>query len=154
MTLAVHTARIGHRDPDVLDVTRKSAGPDGIAFAPSWAILKPALDALRCAESMRSAADAPPFPEADPVRYAEGAEAMRRAAETVRGSTWALYSAAYLAEMRESYRTQRAAWDALLARERVVLVCYCTDAERCHRTPLARDILPRLGAQYAGEVRR
>jgi uncharacterized protein YeaO (DUF488 family) len=68
----------------------------------------------------------------------------------VRDSTWALYVEAYRSEMRESYRTQRAAWDALLARESVTLVCYCTDAERCHRTLLA-GILAKLGATVAGE---
>jgi hypothetical protein len=150
VTLTVHTARVSYGGADRLDVTRKSAGPDGIAFAPSWAILRPALDALRCAEVMRAAADVAPFSGADPVRYAEGAEAMRRAADAVRDSTWALYVEAYRSEMRESYRTQRAAWDALLARESVTLVCYCTDAARCHRTLLA-GILAKLGATVAGE---
>ena len=64
--------------------------------------------------------------------------------------TWALYSAAYASEMRESYRTQRATWDALLARESVTLVCYCTDPARCHRTLLA-GILAKLGATVVGE---
>ena len=149
MTLTVHTARVSYDGADRLDVTRKSAGP-GIVFAPSWAILRPALDALRCAESMRAAADVAPFPGADPVRYVEGAEAMRRAADAVRDSTWALYVEAYRGEMRESYRTQRAAWDALLARESVTLVCYCADPARCHRTLLA-GILAKLGATVAGE---
>lgn len=153
MTLRVHTARVSYAGPDRLDITRKSAPPEGIAFAPSWSILRPALDALRCAESMRAAADVAPFPDADPVRYAEGAEAMRRAAETVRDSTWALYREAYTAEMRESYRTRRAAWDALLARDEVTLCCYCTDPERCHRTLLS-GILAKLGACNEGEVTR
>jgi uncharacterized protein YeaO (DUF488 family) len=56
------------------------------------------------------------------------------------------YQVRYLAEMRRSYRTQRAAWDALLAREAVTLVCYCVDAARCHRRLLAAVILPKLGA--------
>lgn len=46
------------------------------------------------------------------------------------------------------------AWRALLARPRVVLACYCADPERCHRTILARDILPKLGATYRGELTR
>ena len=65
---------------------------------------------------------------------------------------WAGYVAAYKAEMRESYRRDRAAWDALLARESVTLVCYCTDAVQCHRHVLRREILPALGAVDAGEV--
>ena len=44
-----------------------------------------------------------------------------------------------------------AAWTALLACERVVLCCYCTDPERCHRSLLAR-ILGKLGAHVEGEI--
>lgn len=128
MTLTVHTARVNYDGADRLDVTRKSAGPEGIAFAPSWAILRPALDLLKCAELACSDCDG----------------------QRIAHMTWALYSAAYAAEMRESYRTQHAAWRALLARESVTLVCYCTDPERCHRTLLA-GILAKLGATVAGE---
>lgn len=42
MSLIVHTARIGCKDPDALDVTRLS-GTDGLFLAPSWEILRPAL---------------------------------------------------------------------------------------------------------------
>lgn len=87
----------------------------------------------------------------------EGAEGMRercaemtRAAEAIETGAWALYVEAYRSEMRESYRTQRAAWRALLARESVTLVCYCADPARCHRTLLA-GILAKLGATVAGE---
>lgn len=150
MTLHVHTARVSYAGADRLDVTRKSAGPDGIAFAPSWAILNPALDALRCAEALRAASKCGPLEGADPVRYAESAEEMLRVSVVVREATWALYSAAYLAEMRESYRASRPAWDALRARAEVTLCCYCVDPARCHRTLLAQ-ILAKLGAVNEGE---
>lgn len=58
----------------------------------------------------------------------------------------------YTAEMRRSYRHYRQAWDLLLSWPRVVLLCMCTDPEHCHRTVLGREILPRLGARYAGEL--
>ncbi len=64
---------------------------------------------------------------------------------------WERYVVGFTVEMRTSYRANRAAWDALLAREVVTLCCYCTDPERCHRTLLARDILSKLGATYGGE---
>ncbi len=64
---------------------------------------------------------------------------------------WQEYVAAYTLEMRTSYRIARSRWDALLARDHVVLVCYCTDAERCHRRVLA-GILAKLGAVDEGEV--
>lgn len=61
------------------------------------------------------------------------------------------YRRLYIAEMRASYHANRRAWDALLARERVVLCCYCTDPERCHRSALAW-ILGKLGARIDGEI--
>lgn len=149
-TLRVHTARMSYAGADRLDITRKSAPPEGIAFAPSWAILRPALDALRCAEAMRAAADVAPSAAADLARFTESAAEMRHAADVVRDATWALYSAAYTAEMRESYRAHRPAWDALLARAEVTLCCYCVDPARCHRTLLA-GILAKLGAHVVGE---
>jgi hypothetical protein len=39
MTCEIHTARISYSGPDKLDVTRASAGPEGIAFAPSKRLL-------------------------------------------------------------------------------------------------------------------
>ena len=65
-------------------------------------------------------------------------------------AAWPQYVDDYTAEMRESYRTRRPAWDALLARDEVTLVCYCTVAARCHRTVLA-GILSKLGATVRGE---
>lgn len=65
---------------------------------------------------------------------------------------WVDYVARYTDEMRTSFRRHGDAWESLLARERVVLLCFCTDAERCHRTVLGRDILTKLGAGFAGEI--
>lgn len=48
--MVFHTAPISHRDDSgrtVVDVSRKSGSPDlGLAFAPSWSLLRPAI-ALR-----------------------------------------------------------------------------------------------------------
>lgn len=115
---AVYTARISYAGTERLDITRKSAGPDGLPFAPSWRILGPML-------------------------------ALRRAGVPAAWA-WRRYVEEYTAEMRASYREQRAAWDRLLARDEVTLVCYCTDAAHCHRTLLA-EILGKLGAQVQGE---
>lgn len=65
---------------------------------------------------------------------------------------FAEYARRYTEEMRASYRRSRDAWDAMLARWRAVLCCYCADPTECHRTVLARDIMPRLGAKYMGEL--
>lgn len=115
--LEVWTARISTRDPDAFNVTRKSGDP---VFAPSWPLLKSALD-------------------------------RRRAGIPSTDETWATYSKSYLQEMTRSYAANRPAWDALLARPRVVLTCYCTNAERCHRTLLAK-VLKHLGADFKGEL--
>jgi hypothetical protein len=122
-SVRVYTARIDYGAPDRLDVTRKSAGPSGLPFAPSWEILGPMLKLRR--------ADGPVG-----VAYA-----------------WPGYMAAYTAEMRGSYRAQRWAWDALLARDEITLVCYCQLADYCHRTVLA-EILVRCGATSRGERSR
>lgn len=120
MTLTVHTARISCSGPGRLDVTRKSAGPDGIAFAPSWRILGPML------------------------------RSRKRENGPAGALLWDEYVIDYTAEMRTSYRQQRAAWDALLARDEATLCCYCTDAQHCHRTVIA-EILGKLGAEVHGE---
>lgn len=153
MALRVFTARLGYRGADRLDVTRKGADPVGVIYAPSWAILRPALDALRLAGDLRRGAGAPPpmGPEVDAARFAEGADVARRIGEAFEASTWALYRAAYLAEMRESYRRHGPAWRELLARESVTLMCFCADPARCHRTVLGAEILPALGAAFDGE---
>lgn len=134
MTLIVHTARISSRDPDRLDITRASAGPDGIHFAPSWDILGPALAAMKRA-----------------ARVARGGGDGVRQAEQIRASTWTRYAVDYRREMLESHREHFGAWRDLLARERVTLVCYCVDASRCHRTLLA-GYLGRMGADVRGDV--
>lgn len=104
--LRVWTARVSWRGEGRLDITRKS-GTAGLFLAPSWAILRPALDARR----------------------AGGAESNALA--------WARYVPAYVAEMRASYRTNVEAWKELLAAGERTLVCYCTDAAHCHRRLLA-----------------
>jgi uncharacterized protein YeaO (DUF488 family) len=114
----IHTARVSTRDPDAVNITRKSADSFGIVFAPSWAILGPVL----------------------------------RERKAGREFDWSSYVEAYTAEMRRSYTAHGSAWRLMLSRPRTVLTCYCTDPERCHRTILARTILPALGATYGGEL--
>jgi len=122
MPLQVHTARISSADPDVLNITRGS-GTTGLFLAPSNTIFRAAKAQLRRATT---------YPEREAI--------------------FARYTGWYLAEMRESYVTNRPAWEELLRRPRVVLVCYCTDARHCHRWILRAQILPRLGAIDCGEI--
>jgi len=131
MTLRVHTARVSYGGPDRFDVTRKSGGPEGTPFAPSWSILNHVIDLYKKAKSFRATGD-------DGV------------ADAMEDSAWREYAPRYVEEMRLSYRTEWPAWEALLARDEVTLVCYCTNAERCHRRLLA-EILVKLKAVYEGE---
>ena len=145
MPLQVYTCRVGTRaarDRDLLVVTREEADAAGLPgiFAPSWAILRPALDA-RLAQRRGFVAGASELER-------EAALAGARELELV---AWRVYVPAYLEEMRASYRAHRLEWDRLLARPRVVLACACKAPERCHRTLLATRILPKLGATYYGE---
>jgi len=64
---------------------------------------------------------------------------------------WAKYVEDYTAEMRRSYRHYRPDWDLLLSWPRAVLLCMCTNPQRCHRTVLG-GILAKLGASFEGEI--
>lgn len=151
MTLQVFTARVSYGGPDRFDVTRKSGGTGGVVFAPSWAILGPALAARKESKQLMD----------ECLRLSGLPETMAREsefpymleAERIEEGAWKAYVPAYTAEMRGSYREHRSAWDALLARERVTLVCYCVDPERCHRRLLA-GFLVKLGAVDCGERRQ
>lgn len=133
MSLQAYTARMGLRDPDYLDITiagnarrMKDGEPGGHRGI--------------------GAAFAPD------IRRFHDWRTRIRIGEPITDEYIAAYMAAYRVHMRVSYRVSRAAWDTLLSWSRVVVVCFCTDAERCHRTVLARDILPKLGAIYCGEL--
>lgn len=143
LALQVCSARCGQgRDPDDLDITRAHGGPRGSPFAPSWAILRPVLDAREGAAVLRSVA------RTDEEKLAAGARA-----NSIEAEAWAVYIPAFIAEMRQSYRQNRAAWRDLLARDRVVLRCRCADPTRCHRALLRERILSALGAIDGGELR-
>jgi uncharacterized protein YeaO (DUF488 family) len=119
----------------VLDITRKSGSRLGKVFAPSWAILVPALNARSNAKMLR-------------------AIGKNEEAAAIEADAWAAYLPAYMAELRESYRCERWAFDDVLARERVTFVCYCNvhaDRPHCHRFPLAQSFV-KLGAKYLGEI--
>lgn len=118
LTLHVWTASLRTRDPDALNITRKS----GVgAFAPSWVVLGAALK-------------------------------RRREGATLSDEEWKeAYAKPYLREMVASMDRQPDVWEALLARKRVVLTCYCPSPERCHRTLLGR-FLVRHGAVFHGEL--
>ena len=140
--LKVHTARLGTRaakDPDAFVVMRDGP-PNGHPFAPSWELLQPVLDARHVSRAGFAGAD-------EAMR-----EDLRERAREIEHAAWRAYVPGFMAEMRKSYRRDRLAWIELLGRERVVLLCSCQSPERCHRTILARVILPALGAKYVGEL--
>lgn len=159
MTVRVFSAQYRYRGPDRLDITRvgvdkalRAGQPaPGAPFAPSSTLLWPHKVMLEQVEVLSK------------VGQHDAAESLARAA-------WESYRITYDAEMRVSagqrrdrwgalehlaytsgVRPSATAWRALLARSRVVLVCFCTNAEMCHRSLLARA-LAACGAMFAGEI--
>ena len=136
--LVVRTARMGYRGPDWLDISLQG-NRDRIAKG---------IRGIRGEERLGH--------QGIGMAFAPSAELLfpylkRRAAGQEREDDWARYVFAYTDEMRVSYRRHRAAWDELLKRERVVLLCFCTDPERCHRVVFA-EILGKLGAKVEHPV--
>jgi uncharacterized protein YeaO (DUF488 family) len=131
MPAEVFTSHVRYAGPDALWIGTviRTVSADQSPFAPSPKLHSMWLDRLQDGDGRLSADD------------------------------WRAFRYLYVLEMRESYAVHRAAWDELLARQRVVLLCFCQrDAEnhnetRCHRRVLARDILARkLGATDGGEI--
>ena len=126
----VFTGRYRIQDPDRLDITRagcdrarKAGNPaPGEFLAPSTGLVFPTLEAMKAAKT-----------KAD------------------RDRVWSGYVASYRYQMIASYKFRRDEWTALLARPRVVLVCFCADPSRCHRT-LAASYLVACGAERGGEI--
>lgn len=148
MTLTVFSSRIGCRDPDALDITRKGNHPQGVIFAPSETILRPALRARDEANKLRREAD-------DLTIAPTGGERLLLLLQAthIESSMWEWYEPAYTEEMRASYKANRKAWQAMLARPRLILCCYCAKAAlpHCHRIIL-RSIFVKLGAADGGEL--
>jgi hypothetical protein len=173
--LHVYSAGPSFNGAGSLDITRRGIGgppdPLGIVFAPTEAILRPVLRCREQAKELRRKAGDLYEVSIELDRIAHLAQADRLEADA-----WAEYVPAYLAEMRVSYgvpqsawgtlerlafdrgvKARRDAWDALLARQRVVLKCFCSldplpREQRCHRVILRSIILPKLGAKDMGEI--
>jgi len=174
----VYSARVDHRaDPDALMVTIRplaSDAPDliGSAFAPSHQIWSAAMRARDEAAEWRRRGD-------DLLEAPTAVErvACYARAERIEAEAWAAYMPAFMAEMRVSAGlppsrwgpgeraadqrgvvARRDAWEHVLSRDRVVVLCYCVVAPlpaelRCHRVLLRRDILPAMGMRDGGELR-
>lgn len=132
--LTVFTARYDFRGSDRFDITIRGAREarkrgqvmPGEVFAPPlwlWSYAK------MYTHTLPPGIDPPPGPGGDIFDW---------------------YAGHYTAAMRESYRAHRPAWDALLSRETVTLVCFCASANTCHRGVLAK-LLVRCGACAGGE---
>jgi hypothetical protein len=164
MTLHFATARLAYRGADRIDITRSGCvkllrankEAPGIIFAPSEELLYPF-------KAMQANADA--------LTLASQAGASHSLGAILHRATWEAYVELYRAEMRVSVglpksrhgalerlavdrgvRSAATTWKAFLARtDRVTLVCFCSDALRCHRSVIA-DILQACGACYQGEI--
>lgn len=203
----VWTTRLGAADPDILDITRKTAtdrrealrGTEGARFleaagdplrqlyelaldmeqhqgrslleiqrakvlptpltlgepwAPSNAILRPALEALASAQRIR-----------DLGRPREADEAADRAWERYLHGDRATGTDGFLAEMKRSQRDKALAWGWAMARplrgtpeaplpSRLAIACFCGgDPAFCHRSVVA-GMFGAMGAALRGEIPR
>jgi hypothetical protein len=127
MLLQVFTGHILTLDKDKIDVTRMG----------TWLARK-------------RSADGPDVPSPPGEIFAPSWELLR--AMKAGRLSWETFTLRYNAEMRASYRANRALWDAFLKRKRLVLCCYCTPPPlRCHRV-LLEAIFVKLGAEAHGEL--
>ncbi len=159
-----------HRDdPDALDITIMTCGPEGRPFAPSMGIFVPARRAIERAKELRLEAEAV-------SERLSTATRLRTEADQIEASMWVMYRRGFLAEMlvssgrdvpadwKSDVQAARArgavshveAWQAELQRERRVYLCFCAGKEderpeRCHRT-LVAAILVKMGATDMGEL--
>lgn len=189
MHLTILSARLTYSGPDRLDVTRanvnrcRKAGkpvPIGAAFAPSWSLLGPAIEARKAAEALRHQATEATLDMAGsqrtiPITHDGMVDTFKLFAEAdaIEACAWEVYVPKFVTEMRIScgmtprhekwtiaeavawragVRPKRQSWEWLLSQRRVVLCCTCTDRNRCHTAILRRDILPKFGAVDGGEV--
>lgn len=75
----------------------------------------------------------------------------RRIYGSIPPEVWQTYVTGYKKLMEQNEKIHRATWAELLARERVVLCCYCRDTVFCHRRVLA-NLLVHRGAMDHGEI--
>ena len=127
---------------DALNITRMSAGPKGLVFAPSAALLASVITARRRVEHIERLMGVDQAIELDLI---EARGRLRAARER--------YVHVFDEEMEESRSRHKRIWNEVLAMSSITLLCYCDDPAHCHRTYLARDILPRHGARYYGPER-
>lgn len=133
MTTVVYTARYDYRGADRFDITIRGAREarkrgevmPGEVFAPPlwlWSYAK------KYTHTLPEGIDYPPG-DADIFEW---------------------YAKHYRVAMKRCYRVYRPAWDALLARDEVTLVCFCESPAACHRGLLA-GYLAACGAILGGE---
>lgn len=61
------------------------------------------------------------------------------------------YGRRYIDLLRKSYQTRPDAWQNLLSRPEVTLVCFCKAGDFCHRVLLAQLMRAHFGFDYKGE---
>ncbi len=162
LPLTVMTAHLSHGDPARLDITRGGADKaratgkpaPGEFLAPSAALVYPAIEAMKIAtfKVKEGASVAAAGKAAGDTLEVERGRDMMATGQTRLEATWDGYEPAYLAEMRHSYKTRRATWDALLEWRTLHAVCACTDPRHCHRWILRTKILAKMGCIDGGEV--
>ncbi len=161
--LQVFTSSRWVRDPDRFDISRGSGGAAAIPFAPSKALLVPALEARTLAKGQ----DSEHARRIEQAMWAWYAPRYRAEMQISHGAvyqrkTWSELDDLQREAWRNGVRPHPEAWAAELARPRRVYQCWCSLDPRlpatellarghCHRVLLA-GFLTACGAVYGGEL--
>jgi hypothetical protein len=167
---------------DGVDITRSGCtttrreGKDapGEIWAPSAALVYPAVEAMKAARQLMHVGTSAVVPsyvlqqstemslgngyrkiphEVQPSAAREsGYDQMHLALEQII-ATWSAYETSFMLEMRASYKKNRRMWEWFLDQKQITILCRCEDFMHCHRRILRRVILPALGAIDGGEMR-
>lgn len=140
----------GYTGPSGFDITRGSGGPAGSPFAPSEGLLNEArrLGQIEAAELGLLRATLEIQKEKGHTALVESTSQVIAEVEQ-KAFNW--YEPRFVEEMRASWRTNRPAWDAVLARNHFVALCYCTGRDACHRGIFAR-LLVKAGEKVGRRV--
>lgn len=149
--MLAYTAHSSCMDKDRMHIGVQSKDELGMIFSPTWELqleLSKAYNSyfikLASLESLR---------QKDPGSM--GVQSLEFETQTLHcmyKSTQEGFAAEYRNEMRRSYSKFPDKWKQVLTRFRVIFLCDCANSEACHRTILARDIMPKLGVSYCFEI--
>lgn len=151
MPLIAYSAHSSCADPERLHVGVNSRDKLGMIFSPTWELhLELLIARTQC---MRKLAELRIQQEKDPKsQQCASLDFELGVLTSAFKGKWQGYADAYREEMRRSYGKFKDQWKEILDRGTVIFVCDCDNHRICHRSILAEEILPKLGAHFGSEL--